>query len=115
MKFVAKIKKKENSKIRETRKVKNAGSEYKKMAGEINDKVGEEHIKWRESEENGTTARNALANNRNCLCQIDVKIYVFMPLCCVFLILGMLHYLPYRPGDKNQLMWAGVTAKSFVC
>ena len=64
MKFVAKIKMK-NSKIPETRKVKNAGSEYKKMAGEINDKVGEEHIKWRESEENGTTARNALANNRN--------------------------------------------------
>ena len=63
MKFVAKIKMK-NSKIPETRKVKNAGSEYKKMAGEINDKVGEEHIKWRESEENGTTARNALANNR---------------------------------------------------
>ena len=66
MKFVAKIKMK-NSKIPETRKVKNAGSEYKKMAGEINDKVGEEHIKWRESEENGTTARNALANNRNYL------------------------------------------------
>ena len=38
------------------------------MAGEINDKVGEEHIKWRESEENGTTARNALANNRNFGC-----------------------------------------------